>query len=68
MENRKVLKSGEFLVDEVTWKDVFIPEEFSEEQLMIAKTCKDFLQTEIYPVMAQLGAYSCLVNAFSRCT
>jgi hypothetical protein len=47
MENRKVLKSGEFLVSEVEPKDVFIPEEFNEEQLMIAKTCKDFLEAEV---------------------
>ena len=49
MENRKVLKSGEFLVSEVESKDIFIPEEFNEEQLMIAQTCKDFLEAEVYP-------------------
>jgi len=49
MENRKILKSGEFLVDEVTSQDIFIPEEFNEEQLMIAQTCKDFLEAEVYP-------------------
>ena len=49
MENRKVLKSGEFLVSEVESKDVFIPEEFNEEQLMIARTCRDFLEAEVYP-------------------
>jgi hypothetical protein len=41
MENKKVLRSGEFLVSEVEAKDVFIPEEFNDEQLMIAQTCKD---------------------------
>jgi len=49
MENRKVLKSGEFLVSEVESKDVFIPEEFNEEQLMIAQTCRDFLEADVYP-------------------
>jgi len=49
MENRKVLKSGEFLVSEVESKDVFIPEQFNEEQLMIARTCRDFLEAEVYP-------------------
>jgi alkylation response protein AidB-like acyl-CoA dehydrogenase len=48
MENSKLLKSGEFLVSNVTSKDVFIPEEFNEEQKMIAGTCSDFLQTEVY--------------------
>jgi alkylation response protein AidB-like acyl-CoA dehydrogenase len=49
MENRKTLKSGEFLVSEVESNDIFIPEEFNEEQKMIAQTCKDFLETELYP-------------------
>ncbi|MGA3013200.1 MAG: acyl-CoA dehydrogenase family protein [Bacteroidales bacterium] len=49
MENGKTLKSGEFLVDDISSKDIFIPEEFNEEQLMIAQTCKDFLETEVYP-------------------
>ncbi|MCX6261311.1 MAG: acyl-CoA dehydrogenase family protein [Bacteroidia bacterium] len=54
METRKVLKSGEFLVSEVEVKDVFIPEEFNEEQRMIAQTCKDFLDAEVYPNMVAL--------------
>ncbi len=54
MENRKLLKSGEFLVSETEPKDVFIPEEFNEEQRMIAQTCHDFLEAEVYPNMANL--------------
>ncbi|MBN1953086.1 MAG: acyl-CoA dehydrogenase family protein [Bacteroidales bacterium] len=49
MENRKRLKSGEFLVEEVSANDIFIPEEFGEEPLMIAQTCQDFLEAEVYP-------------------
>jgi len=56
MENRKVLKSGEFLIDTVEAKDVFIPEEFNEEQLMIAQTCQDFLETEVYPNMDKIDS------------
>jgi hypothetical protein len=47
MEPRKILKSGEFLVSDIESKDVFIPEEMNEEQLMIAQTCQDFLNTEV---------------------
>jgi len=54
MENKKVLKSGEFLVAETDPQNVFIPEEFNEEQLMIAQSCRDFLEAEVYPVMADL--------------
>jgi alkylation response protein AidB-like acyl-CoA dehydrogenase len=49
MEDSKLLKSGEFLVNEIDAKDIFIPEEFNEEQRMIAQTCSDFLQAEVYP-------------------
>ena len=54
MEKRKVLKSGELLVSEVEPKDIFIPEEYDEEQKMIAQTCKDFLETEVYPDLDNL--------------
>ena len=56
MENRKVLKSGEFLVAEIEAKDIFIPEEFDEEQKMIAQTCRDFLQAEVYTNMARVDS------------
>jgi alkylation response protein AidB-like acyl-CoA dehydrogenase len=54
MENSKLLKSGEFLVNDVESKDIFIPEEFNEEQKMIAQTCSDFLEAEVYPNLEQL--------------
>jgi len=54
MEDRKILKSGEFLVSETDPKDVFIPEEFNEEQQMIAQSCRDFLGAEVYPKMTEL--------------
>lgn len=54
MENTELLKSGEFLVRDLKPEDIFIPEEFDEEQLMIAQTCKDFLDAEVYNNMEQL--------------
>ncbi len=54
MDNKDYLKSGEFLVREVEAKDVFVPEEFDEEQQMIAQTCKDFLEAEVYPNLDNL--------------
>ena len=48
MENQ-FLKGGEFLVRDVDHTKVFVPEEFDEEQKMIAETCQDFLDTEILP-------------------
>lgn len=46
---KKAIKGGEFLIRETQAHEIFIPEEFSEEQKMIAQTCKDFLKQEVYP-------------------
>lgn len=51
MEN---LKSGEFLIKSTDSNNVFIPEEFNEEQQMIAQTIKDFLESEVYPRLDDL--------------
>ncbi|ADY53139.1 acyl-CoA dehydrogenase domain-containing protein [Pseudopedobacter saltans DSM 12145] len=48
------IKGGEFIIKETEARDVFVPEEFDEEQLMIKKTCEDFLQTEIYPRLEEI--------------
>jgi alkylation response protein AidB-like acyl-CoA dehydrogenase len=40
---------GEFLIKETEANDIFIPEEWSEEQKMIAQTCDDFLKAEVFP-------------------
>lgn len=47
-ETKHAIKGGEFLVRETMAKEVFIPEEFSEEQKMIEQQCKDFLEREVY--------------------
>ncbi|NOY37870.1 MAG: acyl-CoA dehydrogenase [Chlorobi bacterium] len=47
MEKTKPIQGGEFIVRDVDPSDVFIPEEFDEEQKMIAQTCQDFLDTEV---------------------
>ncbi|NHB68171.1 acyl-CoA dehydrogenase family protein [Perlabentimonas gracilis] len=48
------LKSGEFLVKDVDAKDIFIPEEFNEEQRMIAQTCRDFMEAEVFPNLEKI--------------
>jgi len=53
---RKTIKGGEFLITETTYQDVFIPEEFDEEQQMIAQTCRDFLTAEINPILDRIDS------------
>ena len=50
------LKGGEFLIRETDAKDVFIPEEWNEEQLMIAQTCRDFLAQHVDPNLNRIDA------------
>ena len=49
MEKEKLVKGGEFMVKDLEAANIFIPEEFDEEQRMIADTCRDFLDTEVMP-------------------
>jgi len=56
MEDQKLITGGEFLVKETDPKDVFIPEEFDEEQKMIGQTCQDFLDTEVFPVLEKIDS------------
>lgn len=53
---KKTIKGGEFLITETTYQDVFIPEEFDEEQQMIAQTCRDFLTQEINPILDRIDS------------
>lgn len=55
--SNKALKGGEFLIKETSAMDVFIPEEFDEEQRMIAQTCKDFTDTQVLPNVVQLDTH-----------
>jgi len=49
MKDIKNQKSGAFIVSKAENSDIFIPEEFNEEQLMIADTCRAFIDTEVAP-------------------
>lgn len=53
-EPKASIKGGEFLIKETEAAKVFIPEEFTEEQLMIAATCREFLEREIWPRLNEI--------------
>lgn len=53
-EKTKAIKGGEFLIRETPANEIFIPEEWTEEQKMIAKTCDDFLYQEVYPKLDEI--------------
>ena len=57
MDTKAALKGGEFLIKNVNINDVFIPEEFNEEQQMIAQTCEDFIETQVEPYFDDLDKH-----------
>ena len=44
-----MIKGGEFLIKDQEAKDIFIPEDFSEDQLMMASATKEFVEKELDP-------------------
>lgn len=44
------------MIKETSVEEVFIPEEFDEEQVMIRQTCEDFLEAEIFPNLDRIDA------------
>jgi alkylation response protein AidB-like acyl-CoA dehydrogenase len=55
-KNKKAmeLKGGAFIINKTACDDVFIPEEWNEEQKMIANVCNDFIESEIEPKLDRI--------------
>jgi alkylation response protein AidB-like acyl-CoA dehydrogenase len=56
VEAKRAIRGGEFLIRETAASEIFIPEEFSEEQKMIFQQCKDFLAKEVYPRLDEIDS------------
>ncbi|MGG3988985.1 acyl-CoA dehydrogenase family protein [Bacillus smithii] len=52
--DRAIIKGGSFLTDEIEASQVFTPEDFTEEQKMIAKTTEDYVTNEVLPQLDYL--------------
>ena len=44
------------MIKESNCDETFIPEEFNEEQLMIAKMCQDFIDNEVFPNLDRIDS------------
>ena len=53
---RQAIKGGEFLIRETLPEEIFIPEEFSEEQKMMAQACQDFIDKEVFPYQDRIDS------------
>ncbi len=56
VETKNALKGGEFLIRETAAHEIFIPEEWNEEQKMIAQTCRDFVKQEVLPKLNEIDS------------
>lgn len=53
-EKTPVLKGGSFLIEDRAPSEIFTPEDFTEEHLMIGQTAADFVNDEIVPAEPEL--------------
>ncbi|MDE0871492.1 MAG: acyl-CoA dehydrogenase family protein [Flavobacteriales bacterium] len=53
-ESTQVIRGGEFLIRETTASEIFIPEEWTEEQLMMKQMTLDFVAQRILPILDRI--------------
>ena len=56
IDTNKAIKGGEFLISKTLPSAIFTPEEWEEEQLMIAEMCNDFIAHEVTPILDRIDA------------
>jgi alkylation response protein AidB-like acyl-CoA dehydrogenase len=56
MEEKDILRGGQFIVKETKCEDIFTPEDFSEEQKMMKEAVMEFNDREIIPNRARFEA------------
>ena len=56
MSDNQPIKGGEFIIRDTAPKDIFTPEEWTEEHKMIASMCEDFIHQEIIPHLDRIDS------------
>ncbi len=51
--SKEITRGGQFLVKQTNSESIFTPEQFSEEQIMMRDTVKEFIDKEIWPNKAR---------------
>ena len=54
VEEKKVIKGGSFILEDHDPREVFTPEDLSDEHRMIAQTARDFTEKEVLPLDAEI--------------
>lgn len=53
---KEAIKGGEFLIKETGPQNIFIAEEWDEEDKMIGDTCEDFIEKEVHPILDEIDS------------
>lgn len=56
MSTNNTIKGGEFIIKDTLPHEIFTPEEWSEEQRMIAQMCDDFIAQEVKPNLDRIDS------------
>ncbi len=56
MQGLKRVRGGEFLIDSISAEEIFTPEDFTEEQRLIAKAALEFAVGEVQPRIEEIEA------------
>ena len=53
---KEFVRGGEFLIESISSQEIFTPEDFTEEQRLIAKAAMEFAVGEVQPQMEDIEA------------
>ncbi|HSO10395.1 MAG TPA: acyl-CoA dehydrogenase family protein, partial [Desulfoprunum sp.] len=64
-----IFNGGEYLVKDIEYREVFTPEDFSDEHRQIAATTEQFVAGEIQPANAEIeaGDFALVVDKLKAC-
>jgi alkylation response protein AidB-like acyl-CoA dehydrogenase len=62
IEENKIVTGGSFLIEEREAREIFTPEDFTEEQRMIAETTRQFMDVEVRPQIEKLEKHDWELN------
>ncbi len=67
--NRTSVRGGEFLVQDIDCRDVFTPEDFTDEHRQIAETTAQFVANEILPINGEIESknFDLLLQKLKKC-
>ena len=49
VKEKSIMQGGAFVIEKSNFSDIFIPEDFSEEQIMMKEAVKEFIDREVWP-------------------